>query len=145
MAVYGQPLAILNIVNSWWAHTAFIAECCARPVYVLETRVTSLIWLKERVERPFILPALTSCSQKSHLAPLMGSEPFTAPCSSQTAERSFASKETLRKPVNLEQSVYVCSGNRASSLVPFREASLHCNYRSVRSALCSVVWQGHSG
>lgn len=46
------------------------ALACARiNIYILETRVTSLIWLKERVERPFIPP----CSNR-----LLTEEPFTS-------------------------------------------------------------------
>lgn len=46
------------------------ALACARiNIYILETRVTSLIWLKECVERPFIPP----CSNR-----LLTEEPFTS-------------------------------------------------------------------
>lgn len=66
----------------------------------------------------------------------MGSKSFTGGLfASQLPERNFAREETLRKPVNLEHSVCVYPGSGPSSLVPSQEASLHSNYRSVRSAL----------
>lgn len=110
--------------------------CAQINIYILKTRVTSLICLKRCVERPFIPPCFNR---------LLTEEPFTSTngewvsnwglFASQAPERNFARGDTLRKPVNLEHSVCVYPGSGPTSLVPSQGASLHSNYRSVRSAL----------
>lgn len=75
-----------------------VLVCVSINIYILETRVTSLIWLKERVERPFI----RRCSNW-----LLTGEPFTstngerlsagAQLSSQAPERKLSQRGDIKK------------------------------------------------
>lgn len=119
---------------------ARVLSCTRTNIYMLETRVTSLIWLKKREERPFIPPCFNW---------LLPEEPFTstngeslspgARLHLHSLKEKPATEETLRKPANLER--FVCVSAPAVDWAPWchLERLFFTATRSVGSAL-SQSW-----